>query len=266
MVIDFHVHFFPDKVAVKALDNLSRMSGVTPYGEGTFNSLADFMKKEGVDLAVNQPVATSPEQVIPINRKMIDIVNMNNGITSFGSMHPEFILSHDAGEELSYIASKGIKGIKLHCEYQNFYPDDDKLTPIYEACSRYGLMILFHSGRDIGFTSLHATPDRLLEVSRVRGLKLVLAHLGGYRLWDEVEKRLVGVSNVFLDTAFTVEMDNERMKSIIEGHGYDKIVFGSDFPWESPDKVREKIKSLGMGQDIEKMIFGGNAAKLLNIN
>jgi hypothetical protein len=266
MTIDFHVHFFPDNIAERALDHLSTMSGVMPYGDGTFDSLSAFMKKADVDLAVNQPVATNPEQVISINRKMIDIIKMNGGITSFGSMHPGFRLKYNPAEELSYIASKGIKGIKLHCEYQDFYPDDEKLTPVYEACSKNGLIILFHSGRDIGFTSLHATPERLLEVSRVRGIRLVLAHMGAYRLWDEVEKFLLGVPNVYFDTAFTMEMDSDQMKSIIMGHGSDKIIFGSDFPWENPALVREKILGLNLGKETENKIFAMNACKLLNIN
>jgi hypothetical protein len=267
MIIDFHVHFFPDSLAQKAMDHLSTKSGVKPYGEGTFGSLADFMKESHIDLAVNQPVATSPEQVISINRKMIES-NKNSfstGIISFGAMHPDFARIGSIKDELSFIASNGIKGIKLHCEYQDFYPDEDKLLPVYESCSENGLTVLFHSGRDIGFTSLHATPERLFEVSRISGLRIVLAHMGGYRLWDDVEKYLVGYKNIYLDTAFTVEMSDNQMKEIINCHGAGNILFGSDFPWESPERVRGKIKALGLGPESENLIFHKNAEILLDL-
>jgi len=251
MIIDFHVHFFPDSLAGKALEKLSLMSGIKPYGDGTYDSLASFMHDAGVELAVNQPVATSPEQVISINRKMIEINKKREGVVSFGAMHPDFMKNHSVADEISFIASNGIKGIKLHSEYQEFYPDDDKLTPIYESCADNGLMVLFHSGRDIGFTSLHATPERLFQVSMVRGLIIVLAHMGGYRLWNEVEKLLIGKKNIYFDTAFTVEMKDAQMKEIITSHGAGNVLFGSDFPWESPVPVMKKIRSLGLGGESE---------------
>lgn len=267
MIIDFHVHFFPDSLARKAMDYLVRMSGVKPYGEGTFGSLVNFMKESRIDLAVNQPVATTPEQVISINRKMIESNknSLGTGIISFGAMHPDFARTGSIKDELSFIASKGIKGIKLHSEYQDFYPDDDKLLPLYESCSENGLTVLFHSGRDIGFTSLHATPERLLEVSKISGLRIVLAHMGGYRLWDDVEKYLIGYKNIYFDTAFSIEMTDDQMKEIIACHGAGNILFGSDFPWESPGGVREKIKSLGLGPESENLIFHKNAEILLDL-
>ncbi len=265
MTIDFHVHFFPDSLACKAMDYLGGMSGVKPYGNGTYDALVSFMKDADVGLAVNQPVATTPEQVVSINRKMIETNKKNQGVISFGAMHPGFNQNSDVSGELSYIASNGIKGIKLHSEYQEFYPDDDKLTPIYEACAAKGLIVLFHSGRDIGFTTLHATPERLLQVSRIKGLTIVLAHLGGYRLWDEVLRVLAGEKNIYFDTAYTAEMPDALMKEIITGHGVNNVLFGSDFPWESPVIIREKIKSLGLGAENENKIFYKNAKYLLKL-
>ncbi len=264
MVFDFHVHFFPDNVAEKALSSLSEIGGVKPYGSGTFDSLVSYMKEDHIDYVLNQPVATKPDQVISINRQMININKKSSGVLSFGSMHPDFGRISDPAEELSFISQNGLKGIKLHSEYQDFYPDDDKLTPIYEACAKYNIIVLFHSGRDLGFTSVHATPDRLRQVARVPGIKLVLAHMGAYQLWNDVEKYLVGINNIYFDTAFTVEMDNSRMKELIKGQGFDKVLYASDFPWERQSLVYDKIKSLNLPSEAEELIFYKNAFNLLN--
>ena len=53
---------------------------------------------------------------------------------------------------------------------------------------------------------------------------------------------------------------------IIESHGAEKILLGSDMPWSRTDNEILFIKSLGLSQDEEKMILGGNAARLLGIN
>lgn len=38
-------------------------------------------------------------------------------------------------------------------------------------------------------------------LNKVNPKKLVLAHMGGWNLWDEVEEKLVG-KNVYFDTGF----------------------------------------------------------------
>lgn len=52
MIIDFHVHIFPDKIAKKAIGNLARISGLTPFTDGTIKDTMDKLKACGVDKAV----------------------------------------------------------------------------------------------------------------------------------------------------------------------------------------------------------------------
>jgi hypothetical protein len=73
MLIDFHTHFFPDKIAADTISHLAQESGISPAGDGTLNGLRACMKEDGVTLSVNQPVATKPEQVPGINRKLAEL-------------------------------------------------------------------------------------------------------------------------------------------------------------------------------------------------
>jgi len=72
MLIDFHAHYFPEETAKESLEKLASKAGVPCFGDGTRASVLDFMRQDGVTLTVNQPVATKPEQVPGINRRMVE--------------------------------------------------------------------------------------------------------------------------------------------------------------------------------------------------
>jgi hypothetical protein len=265
MVIDFHVHFFPDGIALKTTKELSRTSGFEANGDGTVYALRRFMKEDGVDLAVNLPIATKLEQVESINRRMAEFNRNSKDVIAFGTMHPLFPSLEWMRSELDFLVANGIRGIKMHPEYQEFHPDDPKMTEFYEYCAKLGLILVFHAGRDAAFPSVRATPKGLAEVAKVKNLKLVLAHMAGYRMWDDVEQYLVGIPDIYFDTAFTAEMENWQMKQIILGHGAYKILFASDFPWQRPATIITKIRELGLGKDFEDWILYKNAKQLLKL-
>ena len=214
-----------------------------------------------MDISINQPVATKPEQVQSINRKMIEINSRHLNVICFGTMHPNFAGFED---ELAFIAANGIKGIKMHSEYQVFCPEEARLFKIYETCVKHNLAILFHAGADLGYPCVHCTPEGLKEVIAVKGLTVILAHMGGYKMWDDVEKYLVG-KDVYFDTAYCAKMENTQLKRMILDHGSDKILFATDFPWESAAVLRVKIEQLDLDQRDKDNIFYKNASKLLGL-
>ncbi len=97
------------------------------------------MKKDKVDISINLPIATRKDQVISINRKMIYINKLEKNIICFGTIHPNFGNFNDVENEIKFLKENKIKGIKLHPEYQNFYPDDWKMFKIYELCTKYNI-------------------------------------------------------------------------------------------------------------------------------
>jgi predicted TIM-barrel fold metal-dependent hydrolase len=219
------------------------------------------MDRDGVDISVNLPVATEPWQVPGINRKMVEFNSKLKRVICFGAMYPEL---DRLEEEIARLAQNGIRGIKLHAEYQEFRPDEKRMFPLYEACARHDIIIVFHTGFDFGYTEVRATPERLKAVLSVSGLKAVMAHMGGYRLWDEAEKHLVG-KDCYFDLGCCAEMESVQLRRMILDHGPDKILFASDFPWERAVNIRNKIESLGLERtDVENICYG-NAARLLNI-
>ena len=180
MLIDFHTHCFPDKIAPKAIEKLSFTSGgLTPYTDGTVSGLKDSMKKGGVDASVVLNIATNAHQQHSVNDFAASI-NDNKTIFSFGSVFP---FSEDAFDELERIKELRLKGVKLHPDYQGFNVDDIRLKPLYKKISELGLITVFHAGFDYGFAPPYgATPDKMaralewLESSRLlQGQQLAYA-------------------------------------------------------------------------------------------
>lgn len=263
MLIDFHMHAFPDPVAPKAVAKLSKIAQMPPNTDGTLADTLCKMADWGVDHAVLLNIATSPHQQQSILNWCEWIMeNEGDRITPFASVHPK---AEDRLEMLGRIHDMGIKGIKLHPDYQDFMIDDPDLFPIYQKCSDLGLIVTFHAGYDcMSPLKIHALPKASAAVAeRFPELKMVLAHMGGMYRWDDVMRYLVG-KNIYLDTSFSSRtIPASAAKEIIKCHGADKILFGSDCPWRSSAEDAAYIRSLGLQEEELACIFYKNAVKLL---
>lgn len=264
MIIDFHTHAFVDTIAEKALSKLSKVSGISPITNGTVNGLKENMKKENVDKSVILPVATKPSQQKSINNWASEICD--NEIISFGALHP---FAEDILDEAVRIKNLGLYGIKFHCEYQMFYPDDKKMYPVYQKIAELGLPVIFHGGWDpLSTDIIYGTPERFANAVKDNpNLTFIIAHLGGMKMWDDVKKYLAGkYSNLYLDTScLSRYISNDTLFDIINMHTPDKILFGSDSPWDRPSDDAELIKNLPLSDSDKEKIFSLNAKKLLNI-
>lgn len=262
MIVDFHVHCFTDELAKKAVNTLSQRAGTPPRVDGTVQGVRDSMKKAGVDYSVLLPIATKPTQTEVINNWAASV--QGDGIIAFGSIHPDYT---EWKKELKRIKDLGLKGIKLHPDYQLFYIDDKRMYPIYEYMFSLGLVLVFHAGRDIGLPEpYHCTPDRLYKlVCDFNGAKIIAAHMGSFSYWDDVEKYLVG-TDIYFDTSYSLGcISDEQAKRIILNHGYEKVLFATDSPWTDQREEIEKLRNLKLGTEAESAIFGINACKLLGV-
>ncbi len=268
MLIDFHTHIFPEKIADKTLEVLKsgalkyEHKETTSYFDGTKAGLLSSMEENDVDISVALPIATKPSQTESINAYASTITDSK--IVSFATLHP---LNDDTDKILENIKESGFCGIKLHPEFQGCYVDSPECIKILKKAESLGLYTVFHTGKDIGLPPpVHSSPERMKNVlNYVSGKYIICAHLGGWRMWDEVECYLVG-TDVFLDTAFLVgHIDPAQYIRIIKNHGSEKILFASDNPWEQPKATLEFLKSLNLDKDELENITYKNALKILNV-
>ena len=158
-------------------------------------------------------------------------------------------------------------GVKLQPEFQDFYADDKKMFPVYGVMEALGLPLLFHCGEELsGSMKVRSSPLRILHIrERFPNLTIIAAHFGGFMLWDEVRKYLIG-KDVYFDTSFFFEyLDQEQVKEMILAHPKDRLLFGTDFPLVDQEKDLRCLEGLGLPQDVKELILFRNAQALLHL-
>ena len=262
MIIDFHTHMFPDKIAKGTLDFLEGVCKVTPYTDGTYEGLKASGERAGVDISVALPAVTKVSQIPSINRFASSY--LEGPVISFGGIHPE---SENYKQELQEIKSLGMKGIKLHPDYQEMYFNDIRYKRLVSYASELGLITVVHAGRDPKCPEdVHCTPQMALELIReVAPENMVLAHLGGNEMWDDVEEYLVG-QDVYFDTGVVLgKIPDEQFVRIVRTHGADKILFATDSPWAGQKEFIELLSGMPLTEEVKDQIFYKNACSLLAI-
>ena len=268
MIIDFHTHIFPDRIAEKTISYLAEKSDITPYSDGTLDGLLSRMQTAGVDLSVALPVVTAPKQFDSINGFAAEVnaaySDKRPGILSFGGIHPD---CEDLEGKMKKLRSMGFIGIKIHPDYQATYINDEKYVKILKLARELDMIVVTHAGVDGGYRGepVRCTPERVLDLIRqVPYKKFVLAHLGANEMPEESLDLLAG-EDVYFDTAFVLKStDQETFKKFVEKHGEDRILFATDTPWSDIKADVDKIGSFGLGKAVEEKIFSLNAKKLLD--
>ncbi len=264
MLIDFHTHAFPDKLAPKALSSLGGAIHLEPETNGTVDGLLSHMKSSGVDRAVVCNIATNARQNTNVNKFALETLqNHGDSIIPLGSIHPDF---PEPESELRMLRENGIRGIKIHPDYMGRFIDDPCFDLIFDLCAEMGMFIIIHAGFDVySPDKIHADPDRILtRLKRSPRTKLVCAHFGGNNLWNEVEEKLMG-KNIWIDTSLgtVYNLPNEQAARMLGKHDPEKILFGSDCPWCSEKVTFEYVDSLPLGDDLKEKIYSKNALALL---
>lgn len=275
MRIDFHTHAFPDRIAAGALEHLVKNTlayrdvyGETiPHTDATAAGLLASSQRAGLDICLVLPIATSPKPSGTINDFAAQVDHIP-GLRSFGSIHP---LNPQWEMELRRVKELGLRGIKLHPEYQGVFADDPAVMAVVQAAGDLGLWVLFHAGADIGMPPpIHCTPQRVIRLRKAAPhAKIILAHLGGYCLWEEVLTHLTDM-DVWVDTSFCLPNHPEKhhlFAQLIRCAGVDRVLFGTDSPWadqqESVEATLEFLKTHRFSQEETAAIMGGNAEKIL---
>ena len=273
MVIDFHTHNFPDALAPRAIaamvENLRH--AFVPFGDGTLACQLADAKANGIDRCVMCPIATKPAQADVILRTALEIRDGARGeeaarvIIPLASVHPA---DPDYRRHLEAIVKAGIRGIKLHPYYQGFRLDDPSVIPFFTAVRDLGLVVIVHCGFDHGFPDepVSCGPAAIAALlASVPGLgpRFVAAHLGGHLGSPPGATDQLLETGCLIDTA-CLEMlqDAPEPIRIMETWPTERIVFGTDYPWNRQGRLVEWVRAHRPAADWEA-IFHENAERLL---
>ncbi len=262
LIIDSHAHVFPENVAPTVVANLGAGYNATPVAMPVLDELLRHMDASGVDKSVLCPIATKPAQVPSINRWISKLPR--DRFIPLGALHPDY---NDNAGEIDRLLDLDIRGVKLHPYFQGLTLASDGMNRLMEQIGDL-LFVLIHGGDEmIRLDYIEPTPARLAEFhDRHPYLRLTVAHMGGYLLWKEVEKHLVG-RDICFDLSYTFnQASDEQIRHIIDTHGYERILWASDFPWQGQDEALAGLKRLKLPEVQERAIAGENILRALRMD
>ena len=279
MIIDFHTHIFSPQLKEKRERYLERdplfayLYSDPKAKLATAEDLIASMDSEGIDLSVALNVGwCSHELCVETNNYIMEAVSRYPGrLVGFCAIQPK--AGEAAVAEIERCARGGIRGIgEMRPDVQGFdLGDEAMMMPMVETAQRHGMILLTHSSEPVGHMYSgkgNITPDILYRfICHFPQTTIVCAHWGGglpfYALMPEVGTAL---ANVFFDTAASPFLYQPHIfRHVAEIVGVDKILFGSDYPLLSPGRIMSQLRSIGLGEEAERSILGGNARRILGL-
>ncbi|MDR2210801.1 MAG: amidohydrolase family protein [Spirochaetaceae bacterium] len=272
MIIDFHSHIYPEKIAAKAVASTEAFYTIPAQGRGTPEDLTRAGRRAGIDRFVVFSAAAVPAQVQSINSYIASVcANREPGagggqeqgaagepaFTGFGTLHPGM---ENPGEEVDRIIDLGLRGVKFHPDMQKFTIDDPRMMGIYSLLERR-LPVLFHTG-DYRYRYSH--PARLAPVlDAFPGLTVIAAHFGGWSLFD-LALEYFHRRRCYFDLSSSIPyLGHRRAEELIRIYGAERILFGSDYPIWDPGECLGEFRKLRLSSAEQERILSGTALEIL---
>ncbi len=258
MRTDIHTHAFHPKIAHKAVQHLNEHYAVQCHGLGTITDLQEHERHAHIDRFVVLCAATAAAQVIPANNYAIALQQEYENVLCFGTLHPDYV---DWEKELQRLKAHGIKGLKLHPDFQSFRLDDARLLPMVEA-AKADFIFQIHIGDNVPVAQNPSCPYKMAQLlDNFPDMQLIAAHLGGYRQWSHAYEALVG-RDIWLETSSSTPfIEGQLLRDILRKHDGQRILFGSDYPLYSPAQEIQRLQSMAKlkDTDLEKILCNADA-------
>ena len=193
----------------------------------------------------------------------------------FGSVDPW--KGKAAVDEVKRCADLGLRGMKFQQAIQAFNPTNSRFFPIYEACNRLNLPVIFHGGTTAisagspgggGLVLEYCKPIPYIDeiAARYPELRIIIPH----RAWPWHDDQLAVMrhkGNVYMDLSgwapkYFPESIIQNVNTLVQ----DKVFFGSDFPVLTPERWLSEFAALPIKEAVRPKILLHNAAKFLGIN
>ncbi|MBN2419746.1 MAG: amidohydrolase family protein, partial [Deltaproteobacteria bacterium] len=268
MIIDAHTHIFPaffrekremffDKEpAFKMLysPSTSKMQGAS--------NIRETMEAEGVDKSI---VFGFPWKTKDYYKRHNDYIiesvmlypDRLAGLACFDPVSPE------GAKEAERCFKAGLKGVGELAVYDSPLTEDviSRMADVMTVCLEHDAPLLIHTNEPVGHKYPGKQEITLKQVENFikayQNNKIILAHWGGGIFFYSLLKKEIReiLKNVWVDTAASPYLyDPAIYKTAGSIMGYEKILFGSDYPLIKPGRYFRELESSGIApDDIEKI-------------
>ena len=255
-IVNAHCHIYPEKIADKAVIGIRDFYDLDMSLNGKVDGLLKDGEKVGVTHYLVHSVATTPKQVKSINEFIAQSVNQHpDKFIGFGTLHPD---SDDIQGDFDHLIDLGLKGVKLHPDFQLFAMNEERAFRIGEVVRDGKVPMQVHCG---DFRYNYSNPEQIKPfLDEFPEIPFIGAHFAGWSVWEEATE------NLYVDLSSSLyDLSPETAVELIHAYGSDKVLWGTDYPmWESTSEM-EYFNRLDLTDKERSQILYENAAKLLNI-
>ncbi len=259
-IIDIHTHVYPHPVAQKAAHNIEDFYELDGAG---MNGTVEMLRSRGAEAGISQfvilPVAVLPDRTRHINDFILEQAKAYDDFICFGTIHAE---QEDVAGEAQYILDKGLRGIKMHPDFQHFTIDDPRLFPAYEAIAGR-IPVIIHMG-DARYD--YSQPARLRHILELfPKLDVIGSHFGGYKMYEEAYNQLKDKSCIFDISSSLMFMDEGVAEDYINRYGAERMAYGTDYPLWDPVKEVQRFLQLKLTDEQLEQIAWKTACSFLKL-
>ena len=235
---------------------------IQPLGDGTIAGLTAAMDDAGVDRSVVLGVANTADRIESTHRFVGSLDPAT--FIGFGSAHA----AADPAELRDSLRATACRGVKVHPLYQAYTLDDPGLLAVLDALrGEFPAIVHVGAGKDDSINARCTPPMFVALAKQLPGMDLIACHYGGYLMLGRGRGHRRRHRRL-LDTSWPptlASLDPQRVRRLIERHGPDKVIFGSDWPMADPAAEIAAIRALGLSDDDTEAVLGGNLARLLSL-
>lgn len=258
--LDSHAHIYPDAIALKASQSIADFYSIAVQEDGRLSTLLARGQAAGIRRHLVHSVGITPERVPGVNDYLMrTVAACPDRLIGFGTLHPDV---QDVPAELRRIRAGGLRGVKVHPDFQHFALDSDASLRMFHALADFDLPALVHTG-DTRYPFSH--PERMARVLKaVPALRVICAHLGGWSMWSEAWKQLADLPNVWVDTSSSLyALPPDEAVAIIRRYDGKHVFFGTDYPMWDPVAERARLDALPLTPEERERIAHRNLETFL---
>ncbi len=264
MIIDAHVHIL-----------LYRDNAISL--REAFDLFLREMESYGIGAAIIIPDNIEGSENIADLEKAIELIGERKNLFLLGS--PQIIQrgSSELAKYKTLLESGKIKGIKFFPGHDPYFPTDERCLPYYELCEQSDVPVLFHTGEnsDDSECAKWSDPRHIGEIARrFPRLKVIITHY----YWPQVDycyEMTKDIPNIYFETAAMADAEVIEKSGGAEKIGEvlrktfrdrpDKLIFGTDWPMCDIGEHIDLIKSFGLSEADEALVFCENAKKVYKL-
>jgi predicted TIM-barrel fold metal-dependent hydrolase len=273
--IDVHVHLEPEVQQAEAEDAARRYFGASGAPRDP-RQMAEYYRSRNmafvvfsVDERLTGRSHVSNDEVIRFAEEHADVA------IPFASVDPT--RGPEAVREARRLVDAGlVHGLKLHPPVQQFFPNDRIAYPLYEVFAGARLPVLFHTGHSgigtgarggAGIRLKYGNPIHIDDVAvDFPDMPIVMAH-PSFPWQEEAISICLHKPTVYIDLSgwspkyfppILVQYANSLLR--------EKVLFGSDYPWITPDRWLADFAAIGIKEEVRPLILKENAVRLFGLS